>query len=94
MDAIGTYWLNYFFPSWVNLDRSASRQSVKKVENTKNNPNKISVVLSSELRASMAECMKLEGYRVVSEFVSVAIQRRCREIQRAVAEAAHPVSEK
>jgi hypothetical protein len=38
--------------------------------------------------------MKLEGYRVVSEFVSVAIQRRCREIQRAVAETAHPVSEK
>jgi hypothetical protein len=38
--------------------------------------------------------MKLEGYRVISEFVSVAIQRRCREIQRAAAADARPVSEK
>ena len=64
------------------------------VENTKSSFNKISVALSPELRAKMAECMKLEGYRVVSEFVSVAIQRRCREIERGVADAAHPVSGK
>jgi hypothetical protein len=64
------------------------------VEKTKSSLNKISVALSPDIRARMAECMKLEGYRVVSEFVSVAILRRCREIERGVAEASHPVSEK
>jgi hypothetical protein len=64
------------------------------VENTKSSLNKISVALSPDIRARMAQCMKLEGYRVVSEFVSVAIQRRCREIEQSVADAAHRVIEK
>jgi hypothetical protein len=64
------------------------------VEKTKSSLNKISVALSPELRAQMEQCMKIEGYRVVSEFVSVSIQRRCREIQRANAADARPVSEK
>jgi hypothetical protein len=38
--------------------------------------------------------MELEGYRVVSEFVSVAIHRRCRDIEQSAAVNAHPVSEK
>jgi metal-responsive CopG/Arc/MetJ family transcriptional regulator len=64
------------------------------VKKTKNSLNKISVALSPELRAQMEQCMKIEGYRVVSEFVSVAIHRRCRDIQRAAAADAIPVSEK
>jgi hypothetical protein len=38
--------------------------------------------------------MELEGYRVVSEYVSVAIHRMCRDVEKSASVNAHPVSEK
>jgi hypothetical protein len=64
------------------------------VEIRKIAPKKISVTITHDLHTRLVRCMELEGYRVVSEFVSVAIHRRCRDIEQSAAVNAHPVSEK
>ena len=68
--------------------------SSKVVETLKNSAVHLSVKITPQLRARIVRCMEQEGYRVVSEYVSVAIHRMCREIEQSTPANVHPVSEK